>query len=291
LKSWYEHTARGTSQYRFDIWNFVQGEADPNVVLPMLRKIDEAPYQKDNAQLMATIPLGSSMSISAHGLFGRTVYSQQTFGVLNNSHQSYGVDYSYQANDGVSFFADYGFEKFHTRMRDRTWTPGDPSDPYTQAPGFFSFSNWEAVPEDSYHMAGAGVDGYVVPERLHSNLSFTFSRSHGTQSYSSPLGPPLVDNNAFVPAAFNNVDSVTSYTINEELEYKFSKVAALAAGYQYESWYINDYNYNGFSFVNQFQLFNFGPFQNIPSTSLYMGGLLPPSYHAHVAYFRLKFGF
>jgi MtrB/PioB family decaheme-associated outer membrane protein len=291
LMSWYEHTTRTTSQYVFDIWNSLQGEADPNVVLPRLRKFDEAPYNKDDVQLMATIPIGSSMSISGHGLFGRTSYTDQaSFGVLNNSHQSYGIDYSYEINDRVSLFVDYGFEKFHTRMRDRTWTPGDPSDPYTQAPGFFSFSNWEGIPENSYHTAGAGVDAYLVPNRLHWTLSYTLSKSSGTQSYSSPVGPSALDNNAFVPATFNDVDNVTYHTINQELEYKFSKDVALAAGYQYESWHINDYNYNGFSYVNQFGAFNFPPFSGIPSTSLYMGGLLPPTYHANVGYFRLKFG-
>jgi len=230
------------------------------------------------------------MSISGHGLFGRTFYTDQAFGVLNNSHQSYGIDYSYELSDRLSFFVDYGFEKFHTRMRDRTWTIGDTSDPYTQAPGFFSFSNWEGIPENSYHTVGAGVDGYLIPKRLHWTLSYTLSKSRGTQSYSSPVGPPALDNNPFVPADFNNVDNVTYHTINQELEYKFSRVVALAAGYQYESWHINDYNYSGFSYVNQFGVFNFAPFQSIPSTSLYMGGLLPPTYHANVGYFRLKFG-
>ena len=290
LKSWYEHTTRSASHYDFNIWNFLQGETDANVVFPMLRKIDEAPYNKDDVQIMATIPVGSSMSVSAHGLFGHTDYSHQTFGVLHDSHQSYGVDYSLQANDRLSFFADYGFEKFHTRMRDRTWSPGDASDPYTNAPGFFSFSNWDGVPENSYHTAGAGVDAYLIPERLHSNLTFTFSKSYGTESFTSPLGPPSVDDNAFVPAPFNNVDSATYYTINEELEYKFSKIVSLCAGYLYESWHINDYNYNGFSFVNQQPAFNFAPLQSLPSTALYMGGLLPPGYHANVGYFRLKFG-
>jgi hypothetical protein len=80
---------------------------------------------------------------------------------------------------------------------------------------------------------------------------------------------------------------VTNYTINNELEYKFSKTVALDAGYQYEFWHDNDYNYVGFNYVNQYNAFNFLP---IPGTNLLMGGLLPPYYHANLAYFRLKIG-
>jgi len=224
------------------------------------------------------------MSVSAHGLFGKTDYNGQTFGLLDNSHQAYGVDYSYDVNERLSLFADYDFEKFHSRLHDRTWTPGDACDPLTQAPGYASACNWNGVPEDSYNTVGLGFDTYLIAKKLHYTLNYTFSKSHGTQDYSGGGG---VDN-PFVPLNFSNVDSETSYAINNELEYKFTKALALVAGYQYESWNINDYNYNGFNYVNQFSAFNFLP---IPGANLLMGGLLPPAYHANIAFARLKFGF
>jgi hypothetical protein len=284
LKSWYEHTIRTTSTYDFNQWHVAQGDSQEITAFPMLRKIDEAPYHKDDVQVMATVPLGSSMSVSAHGLFGKTLYDGQTFGLLDNSHQSYGVDYSYDISDSLSFFADYGFEKFHSRLHDRTWTPGDACDPLTQAPGYASACNWTGVPEDSYNTVGLGFDTYLIPKKFHYTLSYTFSKSHGTQDYSGGGG---VDN-PFVPLNFPNVDSETSHTINNELEYKFTKALALVAGYQYESWNIADYNYVGFNYVNQFNAFNFLP---LPGVNLLMGGLLPPAYHANIAFARLKFGF
>jgi MtrB/PioB family decaheme-associated outer membrane protein len=284
LKSWYEHTIRTTSTYQFNQWHVAQGDGAEITALPMLRKIDEAPYRKDDVQIMATMPIGSAMSLSAHGIFGKTEYNGQTFGLLDNSHQSYGIDYSYDANDRLSFFADYGFEKFHSRLHDRTWTPGDACDPTTQAPGYASLCNWGGVPEDSYNTVGLGVDAYLIPSRFHYTLAYTFSKSHGSQSYTGGGG---VDN-PFVPTNFNNVDSETFHTVNNELEYKFTKALALVGGYQYEYWNINDYNYNGFSYVTQFNAFNFLP---LTGTALYMGGLLPPAYHANIAFARLKFGF
>jgi hypothetical protein len=284
LKSWYEHTIRTTSTYDFNQWHIAQGDSQEITAFPMLRKIDEAPYRKDDVQVMATIPIGESMSVSAHGIFGKTEYNGQTFGLLDNSHQSYGVDYSYDINDRLSFFADYGFEKFHSRLHDRTWTPGDACDPLTQAPGYASECNWTGVPEDSYNTAGLGMDTYLIPKKFHYTVNYTFSKSHGTQDYSGGGG---VDN-PFVPTNFPFVDSEDMQTVNNELEYKFTRAFSLVAGYQWEMWKISDYNYNGFNYVNQFSAFNFLPIQG---ANLLMGGLLPPGYHANIAFARLKFGF
>jgi hypothetical protein len=283
LKSWYEHTERTASTYHFNQEHASEGDGDEFTALPMLHKFDEAPYHKDDVQVMATFALGDSMSVSTHGLFGETQFDGQTFGVLNNSHQAYGVDYTYDASDRVAFFADYSYEQFHLKLHDRAFSNGDACDPYTQAPGYASPCNWFGIPQDAYNTAGVGMDSYLVSKRFHNTVSFTFSKTHGTQSYSGGGG---VDD-PFTPTNFNNVDSVTNYTINNELEYKFSKTVALDAGYQYEFWHDNDYNYVGFNYVNQYNAFNFLP---IPGTNLLMGGLLPPYYHANLAYFRLKIG-
>jgi hypothetical protein len=291
LKSWYEHTIRTTSVYNFNQGHDAEGDSQEFSALPFLHKSDEAPYGKDDIQVIATFTLNDSNSISTQGLFGRTVYNGQTFGLINNSHQAYGVDYTYDANDRLSFFADYSYEKFHNRMEDRTFYPGGACDPYSLAPGYFSYCNWGGVPEDTYNTAGVGMDAYFTP-KFHTTIQFTFSKNNGVEKFSSILGPnSTVDPNFFTPLNFNNVDNVTYYTINQELEYKFSKTVQLSAGYQYEFWTNGDYNYNGFSYVNQYQSFNYVPFNaGIPGTNLLMGGLLPPGYHANVAYFRLKFG-
>jgi len=132
--------------------------------------------------------------------------------------------------------------------------------------------------------AGAGLDAYLIPKKFHWTIAYTFSKSHGTQSYFGGGGP----DDPFVPTNFNNVDSVSWNTINQEMEYKFTKTIALDAGYQYELWHDSDYNYVGFNYANQYNSFNFIP--GLPGSNLLMGGLLPPFYHANIAYFRLKIG-
>ncbi|MGB8834878.1 MAG: MtrB/PioB family outer membrane beta-barrel protein [Candidatus Sulfotelmatobacter sp.] len=290
LKSWYEHTTRTTSKYNFNEWHDAEGDSAEFTALPFLHKMDEAPYNKDDIQLIATFTLNDAMSISTQGLFSMTHYTNQTFGLIDNSHQSYSADYTYDANDRVSFFADYGYEQFHSRLYDRAFVPDNPCDPYSNAPGYFSYCNWGGYPVDAYNTAGAGFDAYFIPKKFHTTLYYTLSKNHGTQKYTSTLGPPSLDPDQFTPQPFNQVDSVTYHTINQELEYKFTKVIALSAGYQYEFWHDNDYNYVGFNYVNQYASFNITPLNTIGGSNLLMGGLLPPFYHANVAYFRLKFG-
>jgi hypothetical protein len=285
LKSFYSHTIRDTSNYWVNQWHVHEGDGDEVTALLQLRKFDEAPYIKDDAQIMATFQVGPSMSISTHLLGGKVNYNHQTFGVIDSSHQAYGIDYSYDATDRLSFFADYDYEKFHNRLSARPWDPGDPCDPWTNGGGYNTGGcNWGGIPEDTYNVAGAGLDAYLIPKKFHWTVAYTYSQSHGTQSYSGGGGP----DDPFVPTNFNNVDSVTWNTLNQELEYKFNKTVALDAGYQYELWHDNDYNYVGFNYVNQYNAFNFIP--GLGGSNLYMGGLLPPFYHANIAYFRLKVG-
>ena len=75
-------------------------------------------------------------------------------------------------------------------------------------------------------------------------------------------------------------------TFNPELEYKWSRTLSLAVGYHYEKWTIHDYNYNGFSSVVDIP----AVFPFPQGVALLMGGLLPPGYHANVAYVRVKAG-
>jgi hypothetical protein len=287
LKTFYEHTIRDTARYKTNQWDVSQGDPAFTPQFLFLRKFDEAPFHKDDAQIMATVSLSGSMSISSHALYGHTNYADQTFGLLGDTHYVVAGDYSYAASDRLSFFADYSYEHYDSHLRGRTFVPGGIGDPYSTEPGLASFSNWEGFPSDNIQTAGLGLDWYLVPNKLHLNIAYPLSRSRGRQTYTSPLGTPANDNNAFVPAPFNEVDNVTYHTLNPELEYKLSRRFALTAAYDLEIWHIGDFNYEGFQNVNNFQVINFLPMRG---ASVLMGGLLPPPYSANVFYLRLKVG-
>jgi hypothetical protein len=287
LKSWYQFTGRSTAPYLFNQFNLSQSDplAIPN--LPYLRKFDEAPYHRHEAQGMVTWHLTDAASLSGHGEYIATNFSQSNAGVLWDRRQVYGVDFSYTPTDRVSVFADAGFERSRYEQASRQWYPfTDVGNPFTGDTGLFSNSNWTATPRDHYYTAGLGLDVYLIAQKLRLNTQYTFSKSAGRQDYTSPLGTPANDLNPFVPLPFTEVDNTVWHTLNPELEYKWSRALSLAVGYHYEKWTIRDYNYNGFSDVVPIP----ATFPFPPGIALLMGGLLPPGYHANVFYVRVKAG-
>jgi hypothetical protein len=287
LKSWYQFTNRSTAPYLFNQSHVLQGDplAIPN--LPYLRKFDEAPYHRHEAQGMVTWHLTDAASLSGHGEYIATNFTESNAGVLWDRRQVYGVDLSYTPTDRLSLFADAGFERSRYEQASRQWFPfTDVGNPFTGETGLVSNSNWTAIPRDHYYTAGLGLDLYFLEQKLRLNTQYTFSKSAGRQDYTSPLGTPANDLNPFVPLPFTEVDSTVWHTVNPELEYKWSRSLSLAVGYHYEKWTIHDYNYNGFSYVVPFP----AVFPFPQGVGLLMGGLLPPGYHANVAYVRVKAG-
>jgi hypothetical protein len=287
LKSWYQFTTRSTAPYLFNQYNVVQGDslAIPN--LPYLRKFDEAPYHRHEAQGMVTWHLTDAASLSGHGEYIATNFTESPAGVLWDRRQVYGVDFSYTPTDRVSLFADAGFERTRYEQASRQWFPfSDVGNPFTGDTGLLSNSNWTATPRDHYYSAGLGLDVFLIEQKLRLTAQYTFSKSAGRQDYTSPLGTPANDLNPFVPLPFTEVDNTVWHTFNPELEYKWSRALSLAAGYHYEKWTIHDYNYNGVSSVVAIP----AVFPFPPGVALLMGGLLPPGYHANVLYVRVKAG-
>ena len=286
LKSWYQFTNRTTAPYLFNQSSDRQGDPAAISNLPYLRKFDEAPYHRHEAQGMVTWHLTDAASISGHGEYIATNFTESNAGVLWDRRQVYGVDFSYTPTDRVSLFADAGFERTRYEQASRTWFPGTFADPITGETGLLSNSNWTATPRDHYYSAGLGLDLYLIDQKLRLNAQYTFSKSAGRQDYTSPLGSPANDLNPFVPLPFTEVDNTVWHTFNPELEYKWSRALSLAAGYHYEKWTIHDYNYDGFSYVDAIPAN--APFP--PGIALLMGGLLPRAYHANVFYVRVKAG-
>jgi hypothetical protein len=242
---------------------------------------------------MATAYLSDATSIAGHVQLARTTYTDSPFGVLWDRRHSYGADLTYAPSARWNLFADVGFERMRYEQGARTWTapvPASASNPFNPTPGFASNSNWTATPLDDYYSAGLGFEVLLAREKLRLHTQYTYSRSDGREDFASPLGVAADDLNPFVPQPFTEVDDTEWHTLNPELDYTPSDHLALSAGWHYEKWRINDYTYDGFTYVTNFQtLF---PFPPLPlGLAMETGGLLPPPYRTNVFYVRIKVGF
>ena len=292
LRTSYTYTDRSTSTYDFAQYQRVQG-LDDRPMMPFLRKFDEAPLHRQDAQVMATVTRGN-ISVSGQGVYGNTDYHDSPFGLLSDRHGLASVDASYALAERVSVFADYSYERFTNQLRARHWiprcgegvfppcAPGGPGDPYRTDTGFESANNWENRSRDNIHSAGVGLDAYVIPRRLRVQLQYTFSRTDGRWAFESPIGG-ATDLNPFDPAPAEQVDDVRWHVLNPELEVKLTERLALTAAYSYEKWDVSDFNYEGFS--------NVPVLGGLPAVAVLTGAILPPAYDNHVLYMRLKVGF
>ena len=301
FKTWYEHTERTTAPYEFDQYNIVQGNPAGHPMFPWIEKFDEAAYSRNELQGMVTYALTDNTSVSTHLEVAGTDYKVTDLGALSmqmenvttqasDAYQfgvrwdrmfSWGIDYSWAPTDKMSVFADLGAERRAYQSMSRQWTVNGISDPYLKERTLSSFSNWTATARDLYYTAGLGVDAQLVPDKVKFTLQYSIGKSDGRQSYSSPVGTAANDTNAFAPVPFDDVDDTTTQSFNPELTYKYNPHVSIAAGYQWEQWHVNDYNYKGFVNV---PLYNAG-------VALLMGGLLPRPYAQNIAYIRVRMGF
>jgi hypothetical protein len=270
-------------------------------MFPWIEKFDEAPYGRNEAQVMATYALNDSSTFSGHVQLVRTNYdvtplgqlsmltekvTQQTsdnvqFGVRSDRNYSMALDYTWAPSDRWSIFAEGGYEQRGYESMSRQWTVNGISDPYLKQPTLQSNSNWIARVRDNYYTAGLGIDASIIPDKLKFSLQYVFGKSDGRQAYSSPVGTTADDTNPFQPVPFDDVDDTITNSFNPELSYLYSDRISVAAGYQWEQWHVNDYNYKGFTYA---PLYTTG-------VAMLMGGLLPQPYNQNIAYVRVKIGF
>lgn len=302
FKTWYERTERTTSDYEFDLYNIVQGNPSAHPMFPWIEKFDEVPYGRNEAQGMVTWIVNDSSSVSGHVQWVSTDYSvtplgelsmltenvtvqpsdNVQFGVRWDRRYSVGMDYTWAPTPRFTAFVEGGIEQQQYESMSRQWTVNGISDPYLKERRLESNSNWTANARDNYYTAGLGIDAQIIPDKLKFSMQYVFSKSDGRHEYESPVGTNAVDDvNAFTPQPFDDVDDTAFHTVNPEITWDWSDHLALGAGYQWEKWSIDDYNYKGFTYAPVYTT----------GVALLMGGLLPQAYTQNVAYVRLKMNF
>lgn len=242
----YQLAQRRAEEYDFAQFFRNQG-IDFIPVLSFLRKFDQADRDRDRVQVMVNFYPTESLVLGAHVIVGEDDYPSSRFGVLGEEHEVYAVDLSWAASGRASFFASYSFERYDVAIAGREWIPFGPGDPFRTEPGFESASNWSADTSDEIDSVAVGLDLELIPRRLRLDLSYTYSKSDGRIAYASPIGE--VDLNPFEPADFVQVDDVTWYNLNPELEYTIGERFALTFAYMRERYEILDFNNEGFELV------------------------------------------
>lgn len=239
---------REISDYVFDQF-FERQNINVPRANPLLRKFLQAARERDRVQLLAHFHPTETLSLSTQWILGTDDYTESPLGMTGDDHRLLSFDLTWMPTPRVALYGAWSVEKNEVALVGREWFIGAPSDPLSNAPELDDPSNWRAATEDEIDTIGFGLEADLIPDRLRFEVAFSWSESDGRIDYQSPVGPPSLDLNAFVPAPFEEVDDVRFWNLNPELEYTFGDHLALTLAYARERYDIEDFNLEGFSLV------------------------------------------
>ena len=285
LKGSYERTERDISSYDFTIpfTPFEEDPSQPSGQLPFIRKYLQADVVRDQLNFLATVYPIASLAVSGSFTYGMDDYEDSPFGLLDDKHYIASLDADYGIADRFNVSTSYSYEKYDYEQRARQWTPGGIGNPFTDDTGLQSLSNWEADGEDIVNTVTAELNWAIIPDKLDSDLSYSYSEVNGEIDFFSPLGTAVDDANPFIPIGWGAVDETRLHTLHAKIKYRLWKSLSCTLGYMYEKFDFDDFEKQGFT--------------NIPTdaTGTFNGAILMNTlikdYDVHVLYTKLSYRF
>ena len=188
--------------------------------------------------------------------FGRDDYPKSDYGLKRDDFDMYGVDLSYAFTKNQSIYAFYTHELYDTGQASR------------QSGATFSenpLDDWTANLKDAVNTFGAGQTIELLEDKVHFNLTASYSRAAGSSFLDSPSGgAPDAAVNFTAP-----LDTTTWWTIQASFKWKVMKNLHAVLGYWYEAYDLSDIVRNDFA-VNYAE-----------AGAIYLGAL-EPGYKYHV---------
>ncbi|MEK6777300.1 MAG: MtrB/PioB family decaheme-associated outer membrane protein [bacterium] len=224
--------------------------------LPWMRKFYAASKDGLKASAAATLMPNDKLNLNLELSYGKDDYKDSEFGLQDDRNYTGTVDADYEVNKRLTLNAFYTYENQKSMQRSRQWTPSQAGDPFSATYSDVSDpSNWTAEITDIVNTIGLGAEVGIIEGLLDLDLNGTYSKSNGKVDFASAVGiapaSPYsnsnMDNNAFKPMDFGNMDDTRLATVCARLNYKLSKAWTTTLGYKYERWTIDDYLYDGYS--------------------------------------------
>jgi MtrB/PioB family decaheme-associated outer membrane protein len=262
LRASYERTDREISGYVFDVY-LRSGE---NLFqLPGLRKYDEADMVRDRFQFFGALYPVDSLVLSGSFIYGEDEFTDSPYGLLEDWHYIITFDVDYTITDRASVYGFYSYEKYQNRQKARGEVPTQPA-PVD--------SDWFSRSQDIVNTAGAGANVALIPNRLHFDVSYSYSDVDGNVDFFTP---------AVATAEFPIVDETTLQILNAKLKYRAWKGLSFTLGYLWEKFDYDDFNTQGFTNIPVDAAGNYN--------EAYLMNTLPPDYDANVFYLKATYKF
>jgi len=242
--------------------------------LEELRKFDQADRERDRAELIARVSPGDQLSFSVTYSLTNDTYDKSEYGVLASKSWSPAVELSYSPVPRLSFFADYAHEHNSWSMRSRQRVPATATAPANDKPD----NDWISDIESPVNTYGVGASGWLLPERLQLDLSYSFSDGNGRTATRTPGTPDLVTTAVDYPDIVSDLQS-----LNATLRYDLGPRVAVRFDYRFE-----EYNQEDFALDPMTSFM--GNLEAISAGSVWLGATRP-DFRAHISSLSLSYRF
>ena len=225
---------RGTYSVSDRDWSLENGG---NVVYPVrndalfaFRRYHEAEREREELTLNLTLMPMDNLGFSFIYLTALNDYEQSQYGLESDDHRSFSFDANYTLGKH-NFYAFYGEEE-NEGLQSARQTTFPPHDVISNDP----LNDWTAILADDTTTYGGGLDLAFMNDRMHLNLSYSYSKTDGKLLLSSPEG-------GNPDAAINFTEGLdsTEYTVAKaQLIYKFNDRLKMSIGEWYEEYTLDD---------------------------------------------------
>jgi hypothetical protein len=196
---------------------------------------------------------------------GRDDYPHSDYGLVRDDFDMYGIDLSYAFAKYQTLYGFYSHEVYDADQASR------------QSGASFSVNpldDWTANLKDTVDTFGAGQTIELMADKLHFDLSASFSKAAGSSFFFSPPGgAPDAAVNFTDP-----LDSTTWWTVNSSFKWKMMKNLSVVLGYWFEQYDLKDIVRNEIAV-------------DYAAAGAIFLGALEPSYRYHVGTLKFIYSF
>lgn len=242
----------------------LEGRKDIYIPGFAFRRYEEANRARRAVNFQAGLSPFNNFDLTFSLSEGKDNYPKSEYGLKKSEFQMYAVEASYAIGNRASVYGFYSREEYSgdqaSRKSGATFSTNTADD-------------WTAALKDTFQTLEGGFTADLIKDKLDFDISYSTSQAKGTADlYSPPGGDPDVAVNFD-----KSIDSTTIRLLKTKLLWKLGPAFAVAAGYWYESYTIEDITRTLLT-VDKL----------LDSASLYLGAL-EPDYKYQVGYLKFIF--
>ncbi|NTV80447.1 MAG: MtrB/PioB family outer membrane beta-barrel protein, partial [Candidatus Aminicenantes bacterium] len=187
----------------------------------------EANRNRQSVNALVGLTPIANLDVQLTYAIGRDDYPQSDYGLLRDDFDMYGIDLSYAFSKGHVLYGFYNHEVYDADQASR------------QSGATFStnpLDDWTANLKDTVDTFGAGQTVELLADKLHFDLSGSFSKAAGSSFlFSPPGGTPNEALNFTDP-----LDSTTWWTVHSSFKWEMMKNLSVVLGYWFEQYDLKD---------------------------------------------------